>query len=165
MVHARHGHDGHRAHRHDRSARFAVPGPGQRRSTRGTRPRGWTVPVRSAQRAGPAARRSPPTADGRGPARALRSAEASFVTRGFAATTYADVARGARTSESSLHRHFGSKQNLLAEAVLEPIAAALSELPDWWASGGFGPSAGERLRLVARLYDTLGSHRPSCGRS
>jgi AcrR family transcriptional regulator len=90
----------------------------------------------------------------------LRSAEASFVTRGFAATTYADIARGARTSESALHRHFGSKQNLLAEAVLEPIAAALSELPDWWASGGDGPPAGERVRLVARLHDTFGGHRP-----
>ncbi|UXA11494.1 TetR/AcrR family transcriptional regulator [Mycobacterium sp. SMC-8] len=106
----------------------------------------------------PAGRRRRPTVEVR--RELLRSAEASFVTRGFAATTYADIARGARTSESALHRHFGSKQNLLAEAVLEPIAAALSELPDWWASGGPGPPAGERLRLVARLYDTLRSHRP-----
>lgn len=120
---------------------------------------GWT---RYAGRDEPAAlpegRRRRSTADVR--RELLRSAEVSFVTRGFAATTYADIARGARTSESALHRHFGSKQNLLAEAVLEPIALALSELPDWWASGGHGHPAGERVRLVARLYDTLAGHRP-----
>ena len=47
--------------------------------------------------------------------RVLSAANMLFMTRGFAATGTADIAREADVSEGSIFYHFGSKQNLLGE--------------------------------------------------
>lgn len=48
--------------------------------------------------------------------------------RGVAAVTYRDIALEAGASDSVLLRHFGTKNELIVEAVIEPFTASLEDL-------------------------------------
>jgi AcrR family transcriptional regulator len=57
----------------------------------------------------------------------LDAARRSFNERGYARATTRDIAARAEVNETLLFRNFGSKANLFAEAVLEPMADFLSQ--------------------------------------
>lgn len=89
----------------------------------------------------------------------LVSAAKSFATKGFAATTYADIAEAAQTSESALFRHFGSKSNLLMEAALAPFVDAFASVSRRWAAVAVDERRSRQPEFVADLYLTVVSHR------
>lgn len=89
----------------------------------------------------------------------LRGAARSFVDKGFAATTYLDIAGAAHTSESALFRHFGPKSNLLIEAVLEPFADAFDSVSRRWAAVEPDARRARQPEFVGDLYSTLVANR------
>lgn len=89
----------------------------------------------------------------------LVAAGRSFAEKGFAATTYLEIAEAAHTSESALFRHFGSKANLLIEAVLEPFAEAFGAVSRRWAAVEVVDRRSQQPQFVADLYGTLVAHR------
>lgn len=89
----------------------------------------------------------------------LDAAATSFVAKGFAATSYRDIARAAGTSESALFRHFRSKSNLLIEAVLEPFAAAFDSTSRRWAALDPELRRERQPEYVGDLYRTLVANR------
>ena len=58
----------------------------------------------------------------------LEAARREFAATGYPGTTTRDVARSAGVAHSALHRHFASKTELFAEAVLEPFVTACERL-------------------------------------
>lgn len=89
----------------------------------------------------------------------LMAASQLFVQKGFAATGYVDIADRAATSESALFRHFGSKSNLLTEAVLEPFAEEFDSVGLRWAAIEEDARRARRPEFVADLYRTLVANR------
>lgn len=89
----------------------------------------------------------------------LTAASQLFVQKGFAATGYLDIADRAGTSESALFRNFGSKSNLLAEAVLEPFAEEFESVGLRWSSIDEASRRARRPEFVADLYRTLAANR------
>jgi AcrR family transcriptional regulator len=88
--------------------------------------------------------------------------------RGVATVTYRDIAAAAGTSDSVLLRHFGTKNELIVAAVIEPFTAALRELADAARSRreeqpGPGVSApdpiGSRRMFLAGLHEILSANR------
>lgn len=57
----------------------------------------------------------------------LRSAADLFAERGLAATSIRDIAARSRVNHGLIHRHFGSKDALVA-AVLDHLSQRLAEL-------------------------------------
>jgi AcrR family transcriptional regulator len=84
-----------------------------------------------------------------------------FAEQGYDATTYRQIAHRAGVSPSVLFRHFGTKGNLLVEAVIEPFAAFFTGFSTEWE----GPDlpGHERYALirefVAELYRVIRERR------
>ena len=79
----------------------------------------------------------------------LRSAADLFAERGLAATSIRDIAARSRVNHGLIHRHFGSKDGLVA-AVLEYLGDHLAELIADKADGGKVADAVDRqLRVLA----------------
>lgn len=79
----------------------------------------------------------------------LTSAADMFAERGLAATSIRDIAARSRVNHGLIHRHFGSKDGLVA-AVLEYLAAHLAELLARNADGKEIADAVDRqLRVLA----------------
>lgn len=79
----------------------------------------------------------------------LRSAADLFAERGLAATSIRDIAARSRVNHGLIHRHFGSKDALVA-AVLEYLGDHLAELIADKADGGTVADAVDRqLRVLA----------------
>lgn len=76
--------------------------------------------------------------------RVLAAAKSLFASRGYENTSTVAVARAARTSESQLFKHFGSKEGLLAE-IFESGWGKVHEL---LAGQRLAGSPRERLRTV-----------------
>ncbi|MDT7647780.1 MAG: hypothetical protein QOC75_4780 [Pseudonocardiales bacterium] len=94
--------------------------------------------------------------------RALLTAGAQlFAEQGYDATTYRQIARRADASPSVLFRHFGSKGNLLVEAVIEPFAAFLTEFSATWAEPELPGHSREAVirEFVAELYRVIRERR------
>lgn len=89
----------------------------------------------------------------------LVAASQLFVQKGFAATGYLDIADRAATSESALFRHFGSKSNLLMEAVLEPFAEEFESAGLRWSLIDEPSRRARQPEFVADLYRTLSANR------
>lgn len=89
----------------------------------------------------------------------LTAASQLFVQKGFAATGYLDIADRAATSESALFRHFGSKSNLLTEAVLEPFAVEFESVGLRWSLVDEASRRARQPEFVADLYRTLVANR------
>lgn len=78
---------------------------------------------------------------------------------GFARARVTDIAGEAGVSLSVMYRHFGSKADLLREAILSPF---LKFLEDWMNSIEVGrprPSIEVTRNLVAMIFDNLQEHR------
>ena len=83
--------------------------------------------------------------------------------RGVAAVTYRDIAAEAGASDSVLLRHFGSKNELISEAVIEPFTTALEQLVvtrrrDLAGPPGRDPLPVRRVFLV-ELHEILAGNR------
>jgi AcrR family transcriptional regulator len=84
-----------------------------------------------------------------------------FAEQGYDATTYRQIADRADASPSVLFRHFGTKGNLLVEAVIEPFAAFFTDFSAEWE----GPDRPGRERyalireFVAELYRVIRERR------
>jgi AcrR family transcriptional regulator len=79
----------------------------------------------------------------------LRSAAALFAERGLAATSIRDIAARSQVNHGLIHRHFGSKDGLVA-AVLDHLGQHLAELLDNAAEGKQVADAVDRqLRVLA----------------
>jgi AcrR family transcriptional regulator len=82
-----------------------------------------------------------------------------FADQGYDATTYRQIARRAGASPSVLFRHFGTKGNLLVEAVIEPFAAFFTGFATEWAEPeGHGREALIR-EFVGELYRVIRERR------
>jgi AcrR family transcriptional regulator len=79
----------------------------------------------------------------------LRAGSELFAEQGYEATTYRQIAKRAEVSPSVLFRHFGSKANLLVEAVAGPFAEFLTQFTSAW--DGPGRRGGDR-ELVIREF-------------
>jgi AcrR family transcriptional regulator len=98
----------------------------------------------------------------------LATAETLFSERGYGATTTRDIAAAAGIAESALFRHFGSKANLMSEAVVAPFATFLEEFTASWQRTGPADApraADEDPRLfdsfITELYRNLTLRRPA----
>lgn len=84
-----------------------------------------------------------------------------FAEQGYDATTYRQIARRAGASPSVLFRHFGTKGNLLVEAVIEPFTTFFTGFSAEWE----GPDrpGHDRYALirefVAELYRVITERR------
>jgi AcrR family transcriptional regulator len=82
-----------------------------------------------------------------------------FLIKGYAATSYMEIALAAKTSKSALYRHFGSKSNLLIEAVLEPLSTAFSSIIEQWWEVPENSRASRQHEFVGDLYRLFVAHR------
>jgi AcrR family transcriptional regulator len=89
----------------------------------------------------------------------LRQARLLFLHQGYRATSTRDIADRAGASEALLFRHFGSKQLLFQQAVLQPFREALDRyLADRPDDGTDGPEDGIGAE-VGRLFGFMVEHR------
>lgn len=78
----------------------------------------------------------------------LGAARAEFARKGYAGTTYRDIATAADVAMSVLYRNFETKSELFSEAVVEPFVAGVETLlSDWIAQVG-DPLPDEHLMRV-----------------
>jgi AcrR family transcriptional regulator len=85
-----------------------------------------------------------------------------FAEQGFEATTYRQITAEAGVSDSVLFRHFGSKDQLLIEAVLEPFSDLLTQFSRVWAvlrDASAAEAQVLRERFVVDLFVQLGANR------
>jgi AcrR family transcriptional regulator len=88
----------------------------------------------------------------------LEAAHKLFHSKGFDATSTREISVEAGVSESMLFRHFGSKQAIFNEAVLQPFADFVKEfVTDWMSDRRRGP---ERIahRYVSGLFELCRNH-------
>ena len=84
--------------------------------------------------------------------RILDAATEAFATRGFAATTMADVVAGSGASVGSIYHHFGGKSELFL-AIFEQMADAVDRRIDAAMRHAGGPEDGRRVfELHVRAY-------------
>jgi AcrR family transcriptional regulator len=89
----------------------------------------------------------------------LASASRLFAEHGYSGTGYKEIALAAGTSESVLYRHFGSKSNLLAEAVLQPFTDSFEAASRSWALIDPGTRRIRQPRVIAELYSMFVTNR------
>ncbi|MEE6174976.1 TetR/AcrR family transcriptional regulator [Mycobacterium sp. 050134] len=88
----------------------------------------------------------------------LGAAHKLFHSKGFDATSTREISVEAGVSESMLFRHFGSKQAIFEEAVLQPFADFVEEfVTDWMSDRRRGP---ERIAhsYVSGLFALCRNH-------
>lgn len=91
----------------------------------------------------------------------LASATRLFARDGFARTTTKEIAADAGTAETAIFRHFGSKAELFAEAVVAPFTELVSTFGErWWPEIGL-PVDNEWLlrQFLDSLYDEMYERR------
>jgi AcrR family transcriptional regulator len=92
----------------------------------------------------------------------IAAAAELFSTQDYAGTSTREIAARAGVAESVLFRHFGSKANLLAEAVAEPFEQFLISFTATWEAHGRDATRDQEEivhAFVADLYDNLVARR------
>jgi AcrR family transcriptional regulator len=93
----------------------------------------------------------------------IDAAQSLFASGGYEGTSTYSIAYAAGVSESALFRHFGSKANLLAEAVAQPFLDFLAVFTTAWEDREARRTnqSDEELVLafVTKLHDSLKSRR------
>lgn len=89
----------------------------------------------------------------------LAAASHLFSAHGYSGTGYKDIAVAAGTSESVLYRHFGSKSNLLAEAVLQPFTDSFEAAARTWALIDTETRQARQPQVIAELYSMFVTNR------
>lgn len=87
----------------------------------------------------------------------LAAAARLFARHGFARTTTREIAEAAGTAETAIYRHFGSKADLFAEAVVAPFVDLVGDFARrWWPEIG-RPHPNETLLegFLDDLYDRM----------
>ena len=96
--------------------------------------------------------------------RLVTAASRLFVSRGYAATTLADVAEEAGVAARTLYLHFATKAELLRRCIGVAIAGDLTRAPladrSWMVAAMTAPTLDDRLRqmaaVTAQLMDRTG---------
>jgi AcrR family transcriptional regulator len=78
----------------------------------------------------------------------LAAASEVFAEKGFWESTHAEICRKAKANTASVNYHFGSKQNLYAEAWKYSFARSMEAYPP---DGGIAPGAPVEERLRGRI--------------
>ena len=91
--------------------------------------------------------------------RILRAALASFAGKGFEATSLDSLARSLGITKQTILHHFGSK-DLLLEATIQYVAAAMSVAVEGALDGRSSADAWSRLERVVRAMFSLTSRNP-----
>jgi AcrR family transcriptional regulator len=93
--------------------------------------------------------------------RIIDAAARQFATVGWSETTTRSVAAEADISGSVLHRHFPTKEQLFAAALVAPFLAFFDEFANVWSKQVDNPWADERLvrEFVADLYRNVAVHQ------
>ena len=91
----------------------------------------------------------------------LEAATDLFARQGVAATSTRDIARAADVAEPLVYRHFGSKEQLVTEAVVDPLQASFSAWADGWRSDPTASPPGAPLARapLAELQQVLRAER------
>jgi len=89
----------------------------------------------------------------------LAAATRLFAEHGYGGTGYREIAVAAGTSESVLYRHFGSKSNLLAEAVLRPFTDSFEAAGRAWAQIAPDARQARQPQVIGTLYATFVANR------
>jgi AcrR family transcriptional regulator len=89
----------------------------------------------------------------------LRAATELFVTRGYVATTLADVAEHAGLAPRTLYLHFTTKAELLRRCVAAAIVGDTEPVPladrDWMTAAMTGPTLDDRIGRMAAVTAQL----------
>lgn len=92
-------------------------------------------------------------------ARLVRAASELFVTRGYSATTLADVADHAGVAPRTVYLRFATKAALLQRCISVAIAGDEAPIPvrerTWMTDAMTAPSLEERIHLMASVTATL----------
>ena len=90
----------------------------------------------------------------------LDAARQCFADAGFAGTSTRQIAAKADVVEPLIYKHFGSKQGLFDEAVVEPFRRAVDEFIGDWNPEAAAAHTGEEMArdYIERLYDLLENH-------
>ena len=93
--------------------------------------------------------------------RILAAARVLFMRDGYRGTVLRDVAGRADVKPSVLYRHFGTKQSLYDEAILEPFIHRLDALSSAWVDHFDKTRADDDvMKMVTReVYDYMLTHR------
>lgn len=89
----------------------------------------------------------------------LAAASRLFIEYGYSGTGYREIAVAAGTSESVLYRHFGSKDDLLAEAVLRPFTDSFEAASRDWARIDAETRRARQTLVIAELYGMFVENR------
>jgi AcrR family transcriptional regulator len=91
----------------------------------------------------------------------LNAAPTLFARHGLARTTTREIAEAAGVAETALFRHFGSKSELFAEAVVAPFARFAEQYAQRWWPRLEQPAPNEDIlrAFLEDFYDELESHR------
>ncbi|NMO91583.1 TetR/AcrR family transcriptional regulator [Actinomycetospora sp. TBRC 11914] len=90
----------------------------------------------------------------------LDSASHAFAEQGFANTTTRRIAQRAGTSEAVLFRHFDTKADLFAAAVIEPFSAFITRFSNRWTFVEELRPAEQPVReFVSELYPVIREQR------
>jgi AcrR family transcriptional regulator len=105
--------------------------------------------------------RSASPAWGRGRELLLAAARTLFAEQGYTATRTRQIAERASVTEPMLFRHFGSKAQLFAEAVLAPFEDYMTRYVTDWEHRPHGvlSPVQEARDFYRGLYDVLSEHR------
>ena len=88
----------------------------------------------------------------------LDAARSLFAAKGFAGATTRDIALAAGVSEALLFRHFGTKEELVRQAVLTPLRELVGTYADGWRADADAEAPGPP-RSVRGLYEVLHERR------
>lgn len=91
----------------------------------------------------------------------LKAAAHLFARDGYARTTTKEIAAAAGTAETAIFRHFGSKAELFAEAVVAPLTEFVATFGErWWPEIGRAVDNEVLLRaFLDDLYDRMCEQR------
>lgn len=91
----------------------------------------------------------------------LSAAPSLFARHGVARTTTRDIAEAAGVAETAVFRHFGSKSELFAEAVVAPFARFTEQYAQRWWPRLEQPASNEAIlrAFMEDFYDELDNHR------
>jgi AcrR family transcriptional regulator len=91
----------------------------------------------------------------------LDAARTEYMEKGYTGASNRDVVKRAGVTLSVMHRHFPTKSDLFAEAVLEPFVRGFEQNADDWLTQVDEPLSDEQLmRLFVRdIYVNILEHR------
>ncbi|MFI9510720.1 TetR/AcrR family transcriptional regulator [Nocardia sp. NPDC052566] len=89
----------------------------------------------------------------------LAAAKQCLAERGYARTTVRDIVAASGTNLAAINYHFGTRDKLLNQAMLESTAAAVQQILDSLPSDDAGPPAARLETFWRKLIESFGTDR------